>query len=371
MQKQSLIIYFFLFLVSGLLFGQKTPEKVSLSFGDPSYKCPGSKDVYRIIYKNVDAAPIDLVIIVADVSKEEVCFLKKNISPNDTMGAYWCNGKGTSRISIRKAGTNVKLDSCRKWYFEYKLKPTEQKKPPCNIDGKLLCCVKDKKPIVNQKVDLKDKDGNTVQSDTTDQFGDFSFLQIIPAEFQIFVANSPALPANDKLFLAKQNGVIIGELPKDANGNFTFRLLPADINKLSLVDEEDPFLAVGAFMKSKDANVVITDNIHYNAGSSELLPEAKTVLDKIVKILTENANLSVEVDAHTDARGDDVSNLKLSEERAMVAVKYILSKGIDAKRVIGRGYGEMHLINRCHNNVNCSEMEHQANRRTEFKFIKK
>ena len=262
-----------LICISGFLFGQKSPEIIFKSWGDPSDKCPGSKDVYRIIYKNIDDTPIDLVVLIADASKANACFLKKNISPGDTMGVYWCYGKGSNSVSVRKTGDKVKLDTCNKWYFEYK--PVEQKKALCNIDGKLLCCVKEKKPVANQKVDLKDKEGNTVKSDTTDQFGDFSFAEIIPAEFQIFVANSPGLPVNDKLFLAKQNGVIIGELPRDAKGNFTFRLLPADINKLSLVDEEDPFLAVGDFLKSKDVNVVITDNIHYAAGSSELPPEAK------------------------------------------------------------------------------------------------
>ena len=63
-------------------------------------------------------------------------------------------------------------------------------------------------------------------------------------------------------------------------------------------------------------------------------------------------------------------NLVFSYKRAKAAVAYLVSKGIDAKRMTWKGYGESKLVNHCKNNVPCSEEEHQKNRRTEFKAVK-
>jgi outer membrane protein OmpA-like peptidoglycan-associated protein len=74
--------------------------------------------------------------------------------------------------------------------------------------------------------------------------------------------------------------------------------------------------------------------------------------------------------SHTDTRGIDQYNLVLSDKRAMAAVKYLISQGIDASRLTFKGYGEKVLVNGCKNDVTCSEEDHQKNRRTEFKVTK-
>ncbi|REK34351.1 MAG: OmpA family protein, partial [Bacteroidetes bacterium] len=66
-------------------------------------------------------------------------------------------------------------------------------------------------------------------------------------------------------------------------------------------------------------------------------------------------------------RADDRYNMILSQRRAESAVNYIVSRGIDASRITAKGYGETMLVNECANKVNCTEEQHQANRRTEFK----
>ena len=70
--------------------------------------------------------------------------------------------------------------------------------------------------------------------------------------------------------------------------------------------------------------------------------------------------------SHTDSRGRDKYNQKLSERRAKATVDYIVSKGIDASRLTYQGYGETRLVNDCADGKKCSEDEHQMNRRTEF-----
>lgn len=114
---------------------------------------------------------------------------------------------------------------------------------------------------------------------------------------------------------------------------------------------------------------VTLDNIYYDLDKATLRFESKVELDKLVSILKDNPAIKIELSSHTDARGNDDYNLNLSQRRAETAVNYVISKGIDSERVIAKGYGETKLVNACDNNSSCSEDEHQANRRTEFKVI--
>lgn len=111
------------------------------------------------------------------------------------------------------------------------------------------------------------------------------------------------------------------------------------------------------------------NNIYYEYDKWDLLKESEAELDKIVTILKENPDLIIELGSHTDARGTDEYNMKLSQKRSESAVNYIISKGIDASRIIAKGYGESQLVNKCGNNVECTEAEHLQNRRTTFKII--
>ena len=81
-----------------------------------------------------------------------------------------------------------------------------------------------------------------------------------------------------------------------------------------------------------------------------------------------NKKFNIELSAHSDSKGGDAYNLKLSEQRANSAKNYIISKGISASRIVSKGYGETKLINNCGNNVICSDDEHAVNSRLEFKL---
>ncbi len=111
---------------------------------------------------------------------------------------------------------------------------------------------------------------------------------------------------------------------------------------------------------------IILRNIYYDYDKSDILPESANELDKVVAFLEANPDLTVELSSHTDSRGSDSYNLKLSEDRAQSAVKYIVSKGISASRIKGKGYGETKLLNECANGIECSEEQHRQNRRTEI-----
>lgn len=111
------------------------------------------------------------------------------------------------------------------------------------------------------------------------------------------------------------------------------------------------------------------DNIYFDLNKWNIRKDAAKELDKIVKILEDNPEIIIELSSHTDARGNDASNELLSDRRAKSSVAYIISKGISSSRITAKGYGETRLVNRCGNNVKCSEKEHQENRRTEFQVV--
>ena len=110
--------------------------------------------------------------------------------------------------------------------------------------------------------------------------------------------------------------------------------------------------------------------IHYALGSAALTASAKRTVDRyVLKVLEDDLNAIVEIGSHTDAQGSDQFNLSLSENRAKNVVEYLISKGVDASRLIGVGYGETKLLNNCANGVSCSDQQHLTNRRTEFKVF--
>jgi OmpA-OmpF porin, OOP family len=96
-----------------------------------------------------------------------------------------------------------------------------------------------------------------------------------------------------------------------------------------------------------------------------LRPESYIELDRVVKLLTENPAIEIEMSAHTDSRGSDDYNYKLSDNRARSVMEYIISKGITVNRITSQGYGETKPVV-----ANDTDENRQLNRRVEFKILK-
>lgn len=121
--------------------------------------------------------------------------------------------------------------------------------------------------------------------------------------------------------------------------------------------------------------IIALNPIYFDFDKYNIRPDAAKELDKIVKIMNEYPNMVIELSSYTDCRGASIYNLKLSDRRAKSSAHYIKTRISNPTRIYGDGYGETRLINNCHcegsNKSNCSEEEHQQNRRTEFKIIRK
>lgn len=111
-------------------------------------------------------------------------------------------------------------------------------------------------------------------------------------------------------------------------------------------------------------------NIYYDVAKWDIRPDAAAELDKLIVTLQSNPSLVVELGSHTDSRGSDAANMSLSQKRAESAVNYIIDKtGMSRSSITARGYGETKLVNKCKDGVECSNRQHQKNRRTELKII--
>lgn len=113
---------------------------------------------------------------------------------------------------------------------------------------------------------------------------------------------------------------------------------------------------------------VVLKEINFEYNKANITQEGAFELDKLVQVLKNNDALVIMVKAHTDNRGSDQYNLDLSDRRAKSTVQYVISKGIPASRISGKGYGESEPKVDC--KEACSEEEHAQNRRSEFLIVK-
>ncbi len=111
--------------------------------------------------------------------------------------------------------------------------------------------------------------------------------------------------------------------------------------------------------------------IYFNLDKDFIRSDASIELNKIVLVMSQYPKMHIKIESHTDSRSPNEYNKNLSDRRAKSTRDYLISQGIEAKRIESAiGYGESRLINHCYDGVSCSESEHQLNRRSEFIITK-
>ncbi|WP_179376882.1 OmpA family protein [Winogradskyella wichelsiae] len=121
----------------------------------------------------------------------------------------------------------------------------------------------------------------------------------------------------------------------------------------------------------KDDQIVINP-IFFDFDKSNIRTDAEYELENIVDVMRKHPEMVIKIESHTDSRGRDKYNLKLSDKRAKSTREYLLSREINPKRIESAiGFGETQLLNKCSNGIKCSEEEHQLNRRSYFYIIDK
>jgi outer membrane protein OmpA-like peptidoglycan-associated protein/tetratricopeptide (TPR) repeat protein len=164
----------------------------------------------------------------------------------------------------------------------------------------------------------------------------------------------------------------------EANCNYTYTVLgtiedhkPDQIsvtttNKTSEIENADLFLE-----PLINDNQIVINPIFFDFDKAEIRTDAQYELENIVDVLRAHPKMIIRIESHTDSRGRDYYNMKLSDRRAKATEDYILSRGIAEDRVESAiGFGETQLLNECSNDVKCTEEQHQLNRRSYFYILK-
>jgi outer membrane protein OmpA-like peptidoglycan-associated protein len=111
---------------------------------------------------------------------------------------------------------------------------------------------------------------------------------------------------------------------------------------------------------------IVLKNIFFDFDKATIRIESAGELDRLIKLLTENPTLKIELGSHTDSKGSDDYNQKLSQSRSQSVVTYLIGKGIATDRLVAKGYGETVAVA-----TNDTDAGRQENRRTEFKILSK
>ena len=219
---------------------------------------------------------------------------------------------------------------------------------------------RDTKEILESAVvSIIDENGKTVLSSITGTDGQFEFevnkgqQYVINVTRESYFENenivaTAALRPNDEIF----SELFLEQKVEEATDNY-----PAP---KSLEMEDGVAL-----------QVIELEYINYNLDKSDIRPDAAATLDKLILLMKEFPDLEIRVESHTDARGSDEYNMVLSKKRAKAAFDYLVSKGIDPMRMLYQGYGETRLLNNCANGVDCTDEQHEVNRRSIVKVVRK
>jgi outer membrane protein OmpA-like peptidoglycan-associated protein len=152
--------------------------------------------------------------------------------------------------------------------------------------------------------------------------------------------------------------------PRDTNATEAGRASNRRVEFERATIKVDPF---GGRVVITDADVEILDPVTFLPGSVKFTPSSIPALDAVAATLHGNPSIQlVEVQSHTDERGDDAENLRLTQARAKVVVTYLISKGIDPARLDAQGYGETQPLDRGHDQAAWAK-----NRRIAFVIVKR
>lgn len=217
----------------------------------------------------------------------------------------------------------------------YKIKKIES----CEVN--LIALVVDantNKPISGARLDLFDNMENKLKTKSTNASGNGNF-ELSCDQAHVVQAFKEGYESNAATIGASKNG----------DKKITIALRPIE----ELIVEEK----------------VVLNPILYDYDKSNVKPQAAFELDKLVELMKRNPSMVVKIEAHTDSRGKKDYNMALSERRAQSAVQYIMTKGIAGDRISGEGFGSTKPAVDC--GANCTDAQHQQNRRSEFIIIQR
>ncbi len=251
-----------------------------------------------------------------------------------------------------------------------------------NLSG-LITRKFDDTPIEGATVTIKNLTDATERVISSDDLGTFEDLLIAGKNYQVRVEKDG--------FFAINESISTRDLAADRDIKLTLEMVDISNPNPDQVTQLDPNQKgpdnkngdtkngdtkngdtdpAGSFPKGISANNPYkVPDILWDYDKATVREDARPYLDYVAKLLRDNPELKVEVSSHADSRGSNEYNDQLSDRRANAVSEYLVKKGVRRSMLISRGYGERKLLNNCTDGVECSEAQHQVNRRTEFTVI--
>ena len=242
--------------------------------------------------------------------------------------AFFMASKSKGYLTSDKAFGKGKYD-----IYRFSVKEVSQ-----NIRG-VVTDAETKTPLPNTEIILIDEDGEEVSRVTSNKDAIYN-LEVSPFESYTIKTNKDGF----------ENQTL--EFVSNLGDNYTYD------KDLELTPKE------AVIIKVEEKLMITVENIYFDYNKWTIKEESLLALNKILKVLNANPEMKIEINAHTDNRGNDNYNLKLSQKRAASAMVYLIEKGIDAKRLLSKGYGETKPLVDC--KTLCTEDNYKANRRIEF-----
>lgn len=211
--------------------------------------------------------------------------------------------------------------------------------------------------LADAKISVINEAGNTIATSVTPIDGQF--------EFEVNKGQQYTINVTKEFYTENEVVIVTASLrPNDEAFSEIFLEQKIEVDNSpapKIMEEED----------GEALQVIELEYINYELDKSDIRPDAAAILDKLIGLLKEFPDLEIRIESHTDSRGSDDYNMLLSKKRAKAAFDYVVSKGIDPNRLLYHGYGETRLLNKCANGVECTEEQHEVNRRSIVKVVRK
>jgi outer membrane protein OmpA-like peptidoglycan-associated protein len=213
--------------------------------------------------------------------------------------------------------------------------------------------------LTDATVNVIDEDGKIIQTTITRTDGQF--------EFEVNKGQQYILNVTKEFYFENEKPIATGALrPNDEVFSEIFleeKIEESDDNSPAPISMEEE--------GGESLQVIEIEYLNYELDKSDVGKEMMATLDKLIALLVEFPDLEIRIESHTDSRGSDEYNMLLSKKRARASFDYVVSKGIDPNRLLYQGYGETRLLNNCGNGVPCAEEQHEVNRRSIVKVVRK
>lgn len=200
-------------------------------------------------------------------------------------------------------------------------------------------------PLTDATITLSDSDGNIMIKGSSKENGHFNLeIKYSPGQYNIMTKKQDYEDASQSFYMDKNN------------------------SSLTLEKELEP-IEKAAHSGTDLIAYLNIPSVHFDLDQYAIRKDAKESLSAIATYMKTFPKTKIEVRSYTDASAGKEYNQKLSELRAQATVDYLISLGIEATRLVGKGFGETGLLNQCDTREKCSDKEHELNRRSEFMVI--